>query len=100
MKHRIEYEKRTVEKMIRLFCRAHHGTDGLCADCKQLLEYAHARLDKCKFGEDKSTCRKCPVHCYRRDMKEKMVAVMRYSGPRMLFRYPLHALRHLWYEFF
>lgn len=100
MKYRIEYEKRTVEKMISLYCRAHRHPECLCADCRQLLEYAHARLDKCKFGEGKPTCRKCPIHCYRPDMKEKMVAVMRYSGPRMLLHHPLHALRHLWYELF
>lgn len=100
MKTRIEYEKRTVEKMIRLYCRDNRHAACLCEDCKQLLEYAHRRLELCRFGEKKTTCRKCPVHCYRRDMREKMQAVMRYAGPRMLFRYPLYAVKHFWMELF
>lgn len=95
---RIEYEKDTVEKMIHLYCRAHnHGTH-LCDDCRQLLEYAHKRLDKCKFGNQKSTCRKCPVHCYKPQMREKMLAVMRFAGPRMMYHHPVSAIKHLWYE--
>jgi len=96
---RIEYEKKTVEKMIYLYCRLHkHTNHPLCDDCKQLLEYAHKRLDRCKFGNDKSTCRKCPVHCYKPDTREKMRAVMRFSGPRMILHHPIMAIKHLWDE--
>lgn len=95
---RIEYEKRTVEKMIYLYCRLNKHNQPLCGDCKQLLEYAHKRLDYCKFGNDKSTCRKCPIHCYKPDMREKMRAVMRFSGPRMILFHPIMAIRHLWAE--
>lgn len=43
----------------------------------------------------KTTCKKCPVHCYSPDMREKIRAVMRYSGPRMIFLHPFAAIRHL-----
>jgi hypothetical protein len=42
------------------------------------------------------TCAKCPVHCYRPELRERIRAVMRYAGPRMLFRHPRLAILHLW----
>ena len=95
---RIEREKETVSHMIHIYCRQKEGNKELCDDCQKLLEYAHKRLDGCKFGEGKSTCRKCPIHCYRPDMKQRVQAVMRYAGPRMLLFHPWEALRHLWHE--
>lgn len=95
---RIEREKETVSQMIRIYCRHKEGNKQLCDDCKKLLEYAHRRLDGCKFGERKSTCKQCPIHCYRPDMKRKIRDVMRYAGPRMLLFHPWAALRHLWQE--
>ncbi len=72
-----------------------HGGPGLCGECRELLEYSLARLDHCKFGNAKTKCHKCPVHCYRPDMREKIRTVMRFSGPRMLLYHPLEALRYL-----
>ncbi|MCM1369034.1 MAG: nitrous oxide-stimulated promoter family protein [Candidatus Amulumruptor caecigallinarius] len=92
---RIEREKHTVEQMIRIYCRYKEGNRELCPDCVELLEYAKLRLSICPFGEDKSSCRKCRVHCYRPDMKEKIKIVMRYSGPRMIFFHPIAAVRHI-----
>ena len=51
---RIAHEKKTVELMIRLYCRKKEKNTILCADCEELLRYAHARLDHCPFGEKKS----------------------------------------------
>lgn len=93
--NRIEEEKEVVEQMIRLYCCRAEGNDTLCPACSELLAYAHARLSRCPFGEKKSTCRKCSVHCYKPAMRERMCKVMRYSGPRMLFHHPLAALKHL-----
>jgi len=92
---RIEREQQTVTQMIRIYCRHKEGNRELCPDCSTLLDYARLRLSKCPFGENKTTCRKCTVHCYRPDMKERIITVMRYSGPRMMFCHPIAAIRHL-----
>ncbi len=92
---RIAREKRVVGLMIRLYCRKKENNPTLCAQCAALLAYAEARLDRCPFGEGKSACQQCKVHCYRAAMREKMRAVMRFSGPRMLLYAPWEALRHL-----
>jgi len=93
---RIRREKKTVDAMICLYCSKHHGTnDELCPECKELHEYAMLRLSKCPFQENKSTCGKCLVHCYKPDMRAKITKVMRYSGPRMLFHHPILALHHV-----
>ena len=84
--------------MVTLHCRAEHGTSGeLCDDCRALLDYAFGRLDRCFFGAEKPACGKCPVHCYKPAMRTKAQAVMRYAGPRMLYKHPLMALR-LWLD--
>ncbi|MGN0233159.1 MAG: nitrous oxide-stimulated promoter family protein [Bacteroidaceae bacterium] len=96
---RIVEEKRVVESMIRLYCSHHHSGRPLCPDCLILLQYAHRRLDSCRFGQDKGTCRMCTVHCYSPVMAERIRMVMRWSGPRMLFHDPVIAVRHLIREY-
>ena len=94
--HGMNLEYRTIEVMIRLYCRHHHGTStALCGDCAELLAYAGARIEKCPFGTEKPTCEKCEVHCYKPAAREAVKKVMRYSGPRMLPRHPILAVRHL-----
>ena len=89
-----------VATMVGLYCRKKEGNKNLCPDCVALLEYANKRLDACKFGENKTSCRKCPVHCYRPDMRQQMREVMRWVGPRMMLYRPLDAIAHLFNETF
>ncbi|MEW8561471.1 MAG: nitrous oxide-stimulated promoter family protein [Candidatus Thiodiazotropha sp.] len=95
-KHRIKREKQTISAMMVIYCRDHHHPDGtLCEVCEQLLDYAQRRLDTCPFQEKKPACNHCTVHCYSKDMRQKVQGVMRYAGPKMLFRHPLLSLYHL-----
>lgn len=89
---RIEREKVTVRHMIELWCKHAHGAEGLCDECRELCDYALSRLEHCRFGEDKTKCHKCSVHCYKPEMRERIREVMRYSGPRMLFHHPVEAI--------
>jgi flavodoxin len=93
---RIRREKRTIDKMVHVYCKGNHKTKGdqLCAECSEFLAYAFLRLDKCPFQEEKSTCGKCLVHCYQPQMREKAKKIMRYSGPRLLLHAPGLALHH------
>ena len=89
-------EKETVSQMIAIYCKKQHGTKhGLCEECTELEDYARLRSDKCPFMETKTFCSNCKVHCYKPDMREKIRAVMRVSGPRMLFVHPFMAIRHV-----
>jgi hypothetical protein len=100
-KNTIEKEKAAISMMIELYCHDKHASGKqLCADCADLLEYAHARLDKCPFGDDKGVCSQCKVHCYKPEMRQKVIEVMRYAGPRMMKKHPIMALKHLWKEKF
>ena len=92
---RLSRELTTVGVMIRLYCHSHHEAGPLCAECRELLDYAQKRLEKCPFQEGKTVCAKCPVHCYKPDMRQRVKAVMRYSGPRMLYRHPILAVLHM-----
>lgn len=106
---RIRREKATVALMISLYCRRRHsdrertGRDeaaagsepGLCPECAELHRYALERLARCRFGEDKTTCRACPVHCYAPKQRDKIRKIMAYAGPKMLLRHPILTVRHL-----
>ena len=105
-------KKRTLEadvmaEMIALYCRGHghahrtaeaDGAPALCPDCRRLLDYAHDRIIRCPRMDVKSFCSACPVHCYSHDMRERIRAVMRWSGPRMLLHRPIMTLRHMWID--
>ena len=91
-----EREKAMVSQMITLYCKKNHKVkNGLCPDCAKLDKYARARSDKCPFMETKTFCSNCRVHCYKPEMREKIRAVMRFSGPRMIFYHPAAAIRHV-----
>jgi hypothetical protein len=92
---RLAREWKTMTTMTRIYCRDHHHpADGLCADCEQFLSYANARLERCRFGAEKPTCAKCPVHCYQRERREQVRVIMRHAGPRMVWQHPILSLRH------
>ena len=89
-------EKRMVQEMVALYCRKKYGGQKrLCPECAALAEYAGQRSDRCPFMETKTFCSNCSVHCYRPDMREKIRAVMRWAGPRMLLHHPVAAARHV-----
>ena len=93
-RNKIKGEKVLIEAMIRMYCKAKCKTNILCKECAELLEYAQKRLEHCRWKEDKPACKKCPTHCYKKDMKEKIRVVMRYAGPRIIFKHPVLSLKH------
>jgi hypothetical protein len=93
---RSEREIKTARNMIGIYCRGRHGGGAvLCEECQALRLYAEQRTLKCPFGEEKPACGQCPIHCYKPQMREKIGRVMRYAGPKMIYRHPIQAIRHL-----
>lgn len=95
IEQKIAKEKKLVAVMVEIYCKKRHHQNALCKDCKELINYAHIRIDKCPFMETKTFCSNCKVHCYQKEKREKIKEVMRYSGPRMLFHHPIIALQHV-----
>jgi len=95
-KKHLARERLTMAKMIGIYCSAHHDSSGdvLCASCQDFQSYVDVRLHKCPYGEDKPTCANCPVHCYKPTRRAQAKEIMRYAGPRMLFRHPLLTIAH------
>jgi uncharacterized paraquat-inducible protein A len=92
---RIEYEKRIVDHMIRIYCRKkHQHSSELCKECDALRSYAFDRLTHCPFKEDKAACRGCLTHCYQKDKRNDIRVVMKFSGPRMILYYPFDFFKH------
>jgi hypothetical protein len=92
---RLQRERATLAAMVAIYCQDRHRADAPpCPACRDLQAFAEVRLVKCPFQEQKPTCAHCPIHCYRPDRRQQVREVMRHSGPRMLLRHPLLALRH------
>lgn len=96
-KARINRETKTISALVSLYCKKHHDESGrqICDECKKIQEYAVKRLQNCPFIENKPTCANCLVHCYNKDMRNKVKQIMRYSGPRLLLSHPILAICHL-----
>ncbi|QPG07400.1 nitrous oxide-stimulated promoter family protein [Klebsiella pneumoniae subsp. pneumoniae] len=85
----------TIQRMIALYQRRCPEAQADNAHYQALNAYADKRLDKCVFGENKPACKQCPVHCYQPAKREEMKQIMRWAGPRMLWRHPILTVRHL-----
>lgn len=96
---RLGREWRTLQAMVGIYCAGsgHESRpdEHLCAGCARFLDYAARRLEKCPYGPSKPTCAKCPIHCYKPQPREFAREVMRYAGPRMLWRHPWLSVTHL-----
>lgn len=98
-----EREARTLAGMVGIYCRGNHrdaakerfaADDGafdigkrpvLCPDCAGLLAYGLERLTICPLNP-KPACKKCPVHCYTPDRRDRVRAVMRFAGQWLIRR--------------
>ena len=88
-----------------IYCTAHHGEREktafefnypkvpvrleedreLCGECTRLAKHAVVKRYQCPL-DPKPKCRTCPEHCYRPQYREAMEVVMRFVGPRLLFK--------------
>lgn len=98
-------EKRTISQMVALYCAGHHDAaartetgfcgEPMCPACKAVDDYAVLRTERCRQMHVKTSCDRCPYHCYRPEERERICEVMRYAGPRMMTKHPVAAVRHL-----
>jgi hypothetical protein len=94
---RAALDLKTLESLIELYCKAEHGSrlSGLCMDCSDLLRYSLDRYDACPYKKNGRLCSICEVHCYKGEYRGKIIEVMRFSGPRLVFYHPFLALRYM-----
>ena len=92
---KIEKGKDIVTFMIEYYCIKNHNKVEICKSCMDLIEYAHAKLSSCPFGEKKESCIRCKIHCYSKGKREQIRKAMSYVGPRMIFLMPLQYVKHL-----
>lgn len=86
-----------VSRMIGIYCHGvHKSAKGqLCDECRDLLEYASARIRACRVMDTKTFCSSCKIHCYAPAKREQIRQVMRYAGPRMMLVNPGRVLEHI-----
>lgn len=94
--NRLQREALIVKTMIEYHCEIVHSEGKTCEHCKILIDYTSRKLERCRFGSTKPVCKDCPVHCYSPEMKQKIREVMCWAGPKMIFRYPLYAMIHIY----
>lgn len=100
--------QKDTDKLVRflsMYCRAHHGHrrrepfrfdyskvqakvltgQDLCGECSRLLRHAIVKRALCPL-DPKPRCRDCSEHCYLPLYRDQMARVMKYAGPRSLFK--------------
>lgn len=102
---------RVLAAFVRVYCRAKHagraletvegkgigtGEILLCRECAELLAYAWEKRRRCPL-DPKPSCKKCHIHCYGKDYREKLRSVMAFSGRRMVLR---GRIDYLWHYLF
>lgn len=77
----VERDMKILEAFTRVYCHKHHIRidNQLCPECYDLLVYARQRLEKCPY-DPKPKCKECPTHCYKFAYRERVKAIMRFSG--------------------
>lgn len=90
----ISRERNTFKKMVAIYCENQHG-EAQCKQCTALLNTMEQALVDCLYGEGKPLCSKCSTNCLPEEIRRAIGDVMRYSGPRMLFRHPTLTLLHV-----
>ena len=85
----IEQEKKLITIMIEIYEKAHGE------DLSTLKEYAYKRIDHCPRKEEKTFCSSCPIHCYAPVYRQQIKMVMKYAGPRMIYKHPVIAIKHM-----
>lgn len=88
-------ELKVVSLMIKLYYKKNKDDN---ISYNELLEYVTIRQSKCPFKETKTFCNNCIVHCYKKEYREQIKKVMRYSGPRMILYHPVLAIQHVYYS--
>lgn len=105
---------RTLATFIRIYCDSHHSQQPrqeatlrthdvraiagrpvvLCHDCARLLQHAFVKRSMCPM-DPKPACKHCPRHCYHPAYRQKIRAVMKYSGRKLVLSGRLDYLFHL-----
>src|SRR3989344_211984 len=97
---------KVISGFIEIFCAEKHGSSpkapcefkgvdfnrsvgekkpNLCEDCRGLLTHATVKLLLCPY-DPKPKCKKCQTHCYGPGYRERIQAVMRFSGMNLIKR--------------
>ncbi|MFQ8705305.1 MAG: nitrous oxide-stimulated promoter family protein [Thomasclavelia sp.] len=84
-----DQEKELISIMIKIY------EDGNKVDLSELRNYAFKRIEYCPRKDEKTFCSSCPIHCYQKEYRQRIKKVMKYSGKRILFKYPIITIKHL-----
>lgn len=102
---------RLIGKFVEVYCKGRHGAverfpftlpagigeRRLCGECASFMEYAMSRRMKCPLEAGKPTCKRCRIHCYGTEQRQKVREIMAWSGRRLMLR---GRLDYVWHYFF
>ena len=116
LKPKIRKDIGTLALFIQVYCRAKHADQprsraagkgllaphiapleaDLCAECTRTLLHGAAKRIQCPMAP-KPPCKRCPAPCYAPGHREKVRAIMKYSGMRLMLGGRLDLLYHYWF---
>lgn len=92
---KINKEKDIVKTMIAMYSKGHDKVPfDENKEMQNLYAYCQLKLSKCPFKDKKKFCSNCTIHCYEITRRNQIKKVMKYSGPRMIFKHPILLIKH------
>ena len=97
-------------KFVEVYCKGKHKSKGknhwrdkeaqiqieLCQECIYIMDYSAERLRYCPKNP-KPACKKCDIHCYAVNQRQKIREIMRYSGKDLMKRGRLDYFFHYFF---
>lgn len=106
---------RTLARFIQVYCHAKHDVRNIgeielqpelqprpgrkstiCRECSDLLEHGIRKRTLCPL-DPKPSCKKCHIHCYGKEYRQKIREIMSFSGRKLLLR---GRIDYLWHYLF
>jgi len=106
---------RILARFIQVYCHEKHDRQGIsqvelppelqprrgkrstiCTECAELLEHGIRKRALCPL-DPKPSCKKCHIHCYGKEYRQKIRDIMAFSGRKLLLR---GRIDYLWHYLF
>lgn len=91
--NRVQFELKTVDMAIGLYCGRLHRGAKLCAQCLEIKEYVAERIVSCKKSGEKPSCSDCKEKCYSNSKRLEIQHIYLWSKPKIKWSHPIFYLK-------
>ena len=104
MASKVDEDIKILTEFIQIYCDNKHrerpkindnGTN-ICAECQNTLSYSSKMREYCSL-DPKPICKKCTIHCYKPEYRQRIKEIMRHSGMSLIMRGRIDLIFHYFF---